>query len=169
MRHSIKTLLVVLLTVMSFSVVQGVRAGGPEPDKLLIAEGAIVEIDREVSTIKIDTNSGVIEITGFPFGYLEREMAVEFGEDFAMAVGDCVEVEYAIVFCRCTDGSKNIAVELKSYCQATIEDGCVDMDMEYCLSDSVVLRDEDFYPVDKSRNDDDDDHHHHQRLKGNGG
>jgi hypothetical protein len=163
MRHSSKMVLAVVLTVIMFSAVQVARAGGPEIDKLLIAEGAIKEIDREVSTIKIDTNSGVIEITGFPFGYLEREMAVEFGEDFAMAVGDCVEVEYALVFCRCTDGSKNIAVELKSYCQATIEDGCVDMDMEYCLSDSVVLRDEDFYPMDKSRNDDDSDHNHYHK------
>ena len=135
MRHSIKMLLAVLLTVMSFLAVQTVWAENPDlpESEPLIASGVIIDIDPENSIITI----GEIEIKGFPFGYLEREMDVEF------AVGDCVEVEYAIVVCRCSEGSKNIAVALNSYCRGCFEDDC--------YVDSIVLRDEDFYPVDKSR------------------
>ena len=141
MRHSIKMLLAVLLTVMSFLAVQTAWAENPDllESEPLIASGVITDIDPENSIITI----GEIEIKGFPFGYLEREMDVEF------AVGDCVEVEYAIVVCRCSEGSKNIAVALNSYCEATIEGGCEYID--YCFDDRIVLRDEDFYPVDKSR------------------
>ena len=145
MRHSIKMMLAVVLTVMSFSAVQTVWA---EDDGWLTVTGTIFAIDREVSTITIEDDDGSkVIIAGFPFGYLEREMAVEF------AVGDCVAVEYAIVVCRCSEGSKNIAVALNSYCEATIEGGCVDGD--YCYDDPIVLRDEDFYPLDKSRYGDD--------------
>ena len=158
MRHSIKMTLALVLTVMSFSAVQTVWA---EDDGWLTVTGTIFAIDREISTITIEEDEGdKVIIAGFPFGYLEREMAVEF------AVGDCVAVEYAIVVCRCSEGSKNIAVALNSYCEATIEGGCGDMD--YCYADRIVLRDEDFYPVDKSRYGDDDDHHHHHKLPGNG-
>jgi len=161
MRHSIKMMLALLLTVMSFSAVQAVWAGGPEPTKWLTVTGTIFAIDRDSSTITIEDEKGnKVIIAGFPFGYLEREMAVEF------AVGDCVAVEYAIVVCRCLEGSKNIAVALDSYCEATIEGGCVDMD--YCYAVRIELRDEDFYPVDKSRHGDDDDHYHHQNRPGNG-
>ena len=161
MRHSIKMILAVVLTVMSFSVVTTVWA---EEDGWLTVTGTIFAIDREISTITIEEDEGdKLLIAGFPFGYLEREMAVEF------AVGDCVTVEYAIVVCRCSEGSKNIAVALNSYCVATGEDAC---DGEYCCAEcydgSIVLRDDDFYPVDKSRNDDDDDHYHHQNRPGNG-
>ena len=112
MRQSIKTLLAVLLTVMSFSAVQTVWA---EDDGWLTVTGTIIAEDREISTITIEGEKGEIVIKGFPFGYLEREMVVEFGENFVIAVGDCVEVEYAIVVCRCSEGSKNIAVALNSY------------------------------------------------------
>ena len=146
MRHSIWTVLAVLLTIMSFSSVQTVWAEKPDPPESdwLTASGEITAIDPDNSTITID---GIV-IKGFPFGYLEREMAVVFGEDFVIEVGDCVEVEYAIVVCRCSEGSKNIAVALNRYCHA-----CEDN----CYEDSIVLRDDDFYPVDKSRHGEDSD------------
>jgi hypothetical protein len=83
--------------------------------------------------------------------YLESELDIEIKE------GDCVTVEYAVVVCK--TGTKNIAVALTRYC-----DGCEDV----CYEDGIVLRDDDFYPVDKSRNADDDDHYHHQNRPGNG-
>ena len=100
MRHSIKMMLALVLTVMSFSAVQTVWA---EDGEWLTVTGTIFAIDREISTITIEEDGGdKVIIAGFPFGYLEREMAVEF------AVGDCVTVEYAIVVCRCSEGSKNM-------------------------------------------------------------
>ena len=117
MRHSIKLLLAVVLTVMSFLAVQAVWAEKPNPPESdwLTVSGVIVEIERDISTITIDDGENEIVIKGFPFGYLEREMAVDFGYDFVIAVGDCVEVEYAIVVFRCSEGSKNISVALNSY------------------------------------------------------
>ena len=107
MRHSIKMILALVLAVMSFSVVQIVWA---EDGDWLTVTGTIFAIDRDSSTITIEYDGGnKVIIAGFPFGYLEREMVVEF------AVGDCVTVEYAIVVCRCSEGSKNIAVALNSY------------------------------------------------------
>ena len=159
MRHSIKMTLALVLTVMSFSAVQTVWA---EDGEWLTVTGTIFAIDRDSSTITIEDDGGnKVIIAGFPFGYLEREMVVEF------AVGDCVAVEYAIVVCRCSEGSKNIAVALNSYCEATIEGGCVDID--YCFDDRIVLRDEDFYPVDKSRHGDDSGKHQHRLNDGKGG
>ena len=86
MRNSTKTLLVVLLTLMSFLTLQTAWAERPDPAESdwLTASGEITDIDRDNSTITIDDET---VIKGFPFGYLEREMDVEF------AVGDCVEVE----------------------------------------------------------------------------
>ena len=122
--------------------------------------GTIFAIDREISTTTIEEDEeDKLIIAGFPFGYLEREIAVDF------AVGDCVTVEYAIVFCRCAERSKNIAVALNSYCVATIEGEC---DGEDCYKDGILFRDDDFYPVDKSRHGDDDDHHHHHKHPGKG-
>jgi len=72
-RQSIKTLLAVLLTVMSFSAVQTVWA---EDDGWLTVTGTIIAEDREISTITIEGEKGEIVIKGFPFGYFEREMAV---------------------------------------------------------------------------------------------
>jgi len=96
MRHSIKMVLAVVLTVMSFSAVQTVWA---EDDGWLTGTGTIFAIDREISTITVEDDEGSkVIIAGFP-----------------IAVGDCVEVEYAIVVCRCSEGSKNISVALNSY------------------------------------------------------
>ena len=155
MRHSIKLLLAVVLTVMSFSVVQTVWA---EDDGWFVT-GVIDKIEPEISTITIIDRDTLepISITGFPFGYLERELDIVFVE------GNCVTVEYAIVICsRNVPVSKYIAVALISYC------GNEDCDGDNCYEDGIALRDDDFYPVDKSRNDDDDDHYHHQNRPGNG-
>ena len=65
MRHSIKMMLAVLLTVMSFSAVQTVWA---EDDGWLTVTGTIFAIDPENSTITIEGEKGEIVIKGFPFG-----------------------------------------------------------------------------------------------------
>ena len=155
MRHSTKTLLVVLLTVMSFSAVQTVWA----EDGGWFVTGVIDKIEPEISTITIIDSAKLepISITGFPFGYLERELDIVFVE------GNCVTVEYAIVTCsRNVPVSKYIAVALIKYCENENCDG------DDCYEDRIVLRDDDFYPVDKSRNGDDDDHYHNQNRPGNG-
>ena len=154
MRHSIQMLLAVLLTVMSFLAVQTVWAEKPDPpeSEWLNASGEIVEIERDISTITIDDGEKIIVIKGFPFGYLERKMADVFGDDFVIMVGDCVEVEYAIVVCRCDEGIKNIAVALNNY--------CLDCHRADCYGGSIQIRDDDFYPVDKSRYGDGSDQNH---------
>ena len=158
MRHSIKMLLAVLLTVMSFSAVQTVWA---QEDIWPVVSGEIVGIQEEISTITIDDGGGEIVIAGFPFGYLERELGIE------IMIGDCVTVYYAVVLCKCDEMVyKNIAIALTGYCKEC--PGSMAGIVESCSVDSIVLRDDDFYPVDKSRNDDDDDHYHHQNRPGNG-
>ena len=153
MRHSTKTLLVVLLTVLSFAAVQAVWAYEEVswPD----ASGEVVGIDRDLSTIVIhdfDSESDVT-VAGFPFGYLEREL------DIQIELEDCVTVEYAAVLCKCDEMIyKNIAVALTGYCEK-----CSGSEvMDSCDVDNIVLRDEDFYPVDKSRYGDEGDEYRHR-------
>ena len=155
MRHSSKMVLAVVLTVIMFSAVQVARAGGPEIEDWLDISGTIDKIYPEDSTIVIiDEDDGLpYTITGFPFGYLENELDITIKEN------DCVTVDYAVVLCK--TGIKNIAVALTGYCEvcpeslAEIEDSC--------SVDSIVLRHEDFYAMDKSRNDDDSDHNHYHK------
>jgi len=156
MRHSIKMLLAVVLTVMSLAVVQTVWA----EDEGWFVTGEISKIEPEISTITIidSQTSEPISITGFPFGYLERELDIVFVE------GNCVTVEYAIVICsRNVPVSKYIAVALVRYCE---NGGC---DGDNCHDYNMVLRDDDFYPVDKSRFGDDNAQNHNRMSDGNGG
>lgn len=158
MRHSIKMVLAVLLTVIMFSAVQVARAGGPEIENWLDISGTIDQIYPKDSTIVIisDYDNLPYTITGFPFGYLENELDSYFESELAIEIkkGDCVTIDYAVVVCKA--GTKNIAVALTRYCE-----DCGNV----CYEDDegFVLRDEDFYPVDKSRNDDDSDHYHHHK------
>ena len=72
MRHSIKMILALVLTVMSFSVVQTVWA---EEDGWLTVTGTIFAIDRDSSTITIEDDGGnKVIIAGFPFGYLDKSI-----------------------------------------------------------------------------------------------
>lgn len=153
MRHSTKTLLVVLLTVMSFATVQTGWANEEVlwPD----ASGEVVGIYRDLSTIVIlDIDSGLeVTVAGFPFGYLERELDIQIEE------GDCVTVDYAAVLCKCDEMIyKNFAVALTGYCEE-----CPGSEaMDSCDVDNIVLRDDDFYPVDKSRYGDEGDESRHR-------
>jgi hypothetical protein len=160
MRNSTKTLLVVLLTLMSFLAVQTAWAEKPNPpeSEWKTVSGKITAIDPDNSTITIDYGT---VIKGFPFGYLEREIVETtdvFGDDFAIDVGDCAEVAYATVDCRCDEGSKKIAVALNRYCEC---EACENK-YEDWSEINIVLRDDDFYPVDKSRHGDDSDHNRHR-------
>ena len=154
MRHSIKMLLAVVLTVMSFLAVQTVWA---QEDIWPVVSGIVTEIDRDDSTITISEDGetiGVV-IAGFPFGYLERELDIE------IMLGDCVTVEYAVVLCKCDEMVyKNIAVALTGYCEEC--PGGVAGIVESCSVDRIVLRDDDFYPVDKSRYGDEGDESRHR-------
>jgi len=162
MRHSIKLLLAVVLTVMSFLAVQAVWAERPEVLEWSTVEGIIEHIYPEDSTIVIKDEGDILyTITGFPFGYLENELDSYFESELDIEIKkyDCVTVKYAEV--RCKTVYKYIAVALTRYCE-DCEVVC------YEDVDGILLRDEDLYPVDKSRNDDDDDHYHHQNRPGNG-
>jgi hypothetical protein len=65
-------ILALVLTVMSFSVVQTVWA---EEDGWLTVAGTIFAIDREISTITIEDGGGnKVIIAGFPFGYLDKSI-----------------------------------------------------------------------------------------------
>ena len=163
MRVFTKTLLVVLLAVTSFLAVQTAWAEKPNPPESDwdTVYGEITAIDRENSTITI----GETVIKGFPFGYLEREILETtdvFGDDFSIDVGDCAEVEYAAVDCEVP---KNIAVALKSYCEC---EACENK-YEDWYEINIVLRDDDFYPVDKSRHGDDSDKNRHRNEPSNNG
>ena len=157
MRNSTKTLLAALLTLLSFSAVQTGLAGGPEITDWLDVSGEIDRVYPEDSTIVIinDDDGLPYTITGFPFGYLEKELDSYFESESATEIKeeDCVTVDYAVVVCK--TGTKNIAVALTSYCE-----GCVEGEFCYEDDEGIVLRDEDFYPVDKSENSDDSDHYH---------
>jgi hypothetical protein len=160
MKHSIKMVLVVVLAVMSFATVQTVWANEEVlwPD----ASGEVIGIDRDLSTIVIlDIDSGLeVTVAGFPFGYLEREL------DIQIELEDCVTVDYAAVFCKCDEMVyKNIAVALTGYCEEC--PGSEEMDS--CDVDNIVLRDDDFYPVDKSRYGDDSTQHRGRLNDGKGG
>ena len=168
MRHSNKTLLFVLLTVMSFLAVQTVWA---QDGDWFTVTGTIIAIDRDISTITIeDDGENKIIIAGFPFGYLERELGDNLGDDdFFINLGDCVTVVYAVVLCKCKDlpPTKNIAIALTFYC-----DECGGESVNNCYDDEegIVFRDDDLYPVDKSRHGDDSDQNQHRvNNSGNGG
>lgn len=159
MRHFTKMVLAVLLTFIILSAGQTVRAGGPEiAEWPLYVSGTVFQIDPENSTIVIYDGETYYTITGFPFGYLERELDSYFESESATEINkeDCVTVEYALVVCK--TGTKYIAVALTGYCEACVEG-------EFCYEDDegIVLRDEEFYPVDKSENSDDSDHYHNHK------
>ena len=96
MRVSIKTFLVMLLTVMSFVTVQAVQA-----DDITVT-GEIFEADRFLSTIVIeDENGDLVVIQGFPFHNLEVQLNDELdpleadADGITIEAGDCLTVEYS--------------------------------------------------------------------------
>ena len=96
MQRTIKTLIVVLLTVVSFVVVQTALA-----DDITVT-GKIIEADRLSSTIVIeDENLDLVAIQGFPFHNLEVQLEEELdpldpdADGITIEEDDCVTVVYS--------------------------------------------------------------------------
>ena len=158
MKRSIKTLIVVLLSVMSLAALPADRAEGID---LLKVEGTIFAVDRADRTIEIapDPEGDNVLINGFPFDYLDRVLSDMgmFG-DIEIAADDCVTVVYV------EDEKKetviNRAVVLTRYCKQCAVT---------CYEDSegilIVEIDDhgDFYPVNKHLDEDDPGESHKNR------
>lgn len=92
MEISIKTLVVVLLTVASF-----VAAQADEADQVIDLSGTVSYADPDRSEIWIAPQEGeTVEIIGFPFHNLEAQLEEELGEPIAIGAGDCVTVTYYV-------------------------------------------------------------------------
>ena len=91
MRISIKTLIVVLLAVMSFAAAPAVHAG-----EVKDLSGTVDYVDPGGSEIGIinDEDGETVIIIGFPFHNLEVQLEEELGETVTIAEGDCVAITY---------------------------------------------------------------------------
>ena len=96
MERPIKTLLVVLVAIMSFAAVQAAQA-----DEFFIT-GEIIAADRYLSTIVIasDKDGESVAIQGFPFHNLELQLDEELdpldpdADGITIETGDCVAIWY---------------------------------------------------------------------------
>ena len=91
MRISLKTLIVVLLTVMSFAAAQAVHA-----DEVPLS-GTVYWVNPGGSEIWIqEGDKNIVEIIGFPFHNLEVQLEEELGETITIDEGDCVTITYYV-------------------------------------------------------------------------
>jgi len=92
MRISIKTLIVLLLTVISFAATQAVHA-----DEVKELSGTVSYADPDRSEIWIAPQEGeTIIIIGFPFHNLEAQLEEELGEPITIGAGDCMTITYYV-------------------------------------------------------------------------
>ena len=92
MKLSSKTMLIVLVSIMSLVAVQAVRAV-----EIFTVTGEIVLTDRDSSIIVLALEGEEdITIHGFPFGNLEAQLTkiLVDSDGITIEVGDCVSVEY---------------------------------------------------------------------------
>ena len=97
MRISIKTLIVVLLTVMSFAAAPAVQAAEVKP-----LSGTVDWVNPDDSEIGIinDEDGETVIIIGFPFHNLEVQLDDELDpldpdeDGITMDAGDCVSITY---------------------------------------------------------------------------
>ena len=108
MRTSIKTLIVVLLTVMSLAAAPAVHAG--EVKDLRGTVDSVYPDDSEIWIINEDGETVII--IGFPFHNLEVQLEEELGEPITIDEGDCVEIEYYVKY-----DEVNRWLSLTMYCQ----------------------------------------------------
>ena len=158
MRHSIKMLLAVVLTVMSLAVLPADRAEGVD---LLEVAGTILAVDRVDKTIEIapDPEGDNVLIKGFPFDYLERVLSdMDPSGDVAITADDCVTVVYFEEEKK--EKVINRTVALTRYCNQCAV---------FCYEDSdgiliVEIDDDgDVYPVNKNPGEDDPGEGHQHR------
>lgn len=158
MKRSNKTLIVVLLSVISLAALPADRA---EAIDLLEVKGTILAVDRVEKTIEItpDPVGDNVLIKGFPFDYLDRVLSdMDAFGDVTIAAGDCVTVVYFEEEKK--EKVINRAVALTRYCRQ-----CAVL----CYEDSdgiliVEIEDDgDAYPVNKNPAEDDQGESHHHR------
>lgn len=141
MKTSLKTLIVVLLTVASFAAAQAFEC---DLARVIPLSGKICGVDpyTDPTVIKIDPALGcgdqsdtIVEIIGFPFHNLEVQLDDELDsldpdeDGITIDVGDCVKVEYYV-----KDNGVNKWCSLLMYCE----------DCEYCASCITPDRDEEY-------------------------
>ena len=118
MRLSIRTLIVVLLTVMSFAAAQAVQAEDIVPIPL---SGTVTKVLPDYSTIWIEYESDetfiTVEIIGFPFSSLEDQLSEAMGEIITISVDDCVTITYYVKDLKDPDKDDvNKFISLTAYC-----------------------------------------------------
>ena len=88
MKISIKTLIVLLLTIMSFAAAEAVYA-----HEVIELSGTVFDVDQNFSKIWITRDEGeTVKIIGFPFHNLEAKLEEELGEPITIDVGDCLTI-----------------------------------------------------------------------------
>lgn len=132
MRISIQTLIVLLLTVMSFAASQAVHADQAE----LELSGTVSYADPDRSEIWITPNEGETkEIIGFPFHNLEAQLEEEHGEPITIDAGDCVTITYYAKH-RLSGEEVNKWLSLDEFCDCVQEscgrEVCDSWDEENC-------------------------------------
>ena len=107
MRISIKTLIAVLLIVMSFAEAQAVHVL-----EVIELSGTVFDVDQHFRRIWITPDDGeTLEIIGFPFYNLEAQLEEECDEPIAIYVGDCVTITYYVKY-----NEVNKWLSLTKYC-----------------------------------------------------
>ena len=138
MRTSIKTLIVVLLTVMSFAAAQAVHA-----DEVPLS-GTVYWVNPGGSEIWIqEGDDNIVEIIGFPFHNLEVQLEEELGETITIDEGDCVAIEYYVKY-----DEVNKWLSLTMYCQE-----CLNCEDWVCTGDLCFEGDLERKPQRNSRPD----------------
>ena len=124
MRISIKTLFVVLLTVMSFAAAPAVHAAE------VPLSGTVYWVNPGGSEIWIqEGDKNIVEIIGFPFHNLEVQLEEELGETITIDEGDCVSITYYEKY-----DEVNKWLSLTMYCEAC-SDCDIDDDQWHCDGD----------------------------------
>ena len=122
MRISIKTLIVVLLTVMSFAAAPAVHAGEVKP-----LSGRVDWVNPDDSEIGIinDEDGETVIIIGFPFHNLEVQLDDELDplnldeDGITIDADDCVAITYYVKKLISED-EVNKWLSLTKYCQACL-------------------------------------------------
>jgi len=139
MKTSLKTLIIVLLTVMSFATAQAAFECDDQGSIELEGKVCAVQKDSKPYQIKIandlncDNTDDIVEIFGVPFRDLERELSEELEKEVTIDEGNCVTIKYYETlygldkFCSLLEYCDN-CLEYCDDCDAS-DDGCYGDDM----------------------------------------
>lgn len=117
MSISIKTLIAVLLILMSFAAALAVHADEVKP-----LSGTVDYVDPDESEIWINDEDGeTLEIIGFPFHNLEVQLEEELGYPVTIVEGDCVSITYYVKDLSSGD-EVNKWLSLTEYCEGCGDD-----------------------------------------------